>query len=64
MNDKYIDSMAYLLVDSVTRSSRRKPKRGGETKRIALNRARAGSKKANVNTSRWNDLWKTLFGSN
>jgi len=64
MNDRYIDSMAYLLVDSVTRVSRRKPRRGMETKIIALKRAQGRSKKPNVSRSRWNDLWKTLFGGN
>lgn len=64
MNDRYLDSMAYLLVDSVTRSSRRKTRRGGETKIIALKRAQGRSKKAGVGKSRWNDLWKNLFGSN
>lgn len=64
MNDRYIDSMAYLLVDSVTRISRRKPRRGRETKIIALKKAQNRSKKAKVSNSRWNDLWKNLFGGN
>jgi hypothetical protein len=63
MNDRYIDSMAYLLVDSVTGVSRRKPRRGRETKIIALKRAQGRLKKPDVSTSRWNDLWKNLFGT-
>ena len=64
MNDRYTDSMAYLLIDSVTRGSRRNPRRGAETKIIALKRAQNRAKKAKIGNSRWNDLWKNLFGRN
>ena len=62
MNDRYIDSMAYLLVDSVTGQSRHRARRAGrETKIIALKRSQNRGK-ARVSKSRWNDLWKNLFG--
>jgi hypothetical protein len=61
MNDRYIESMSYLLVDSVTGHSRRKAQRaGGETRIFALKRAQR-SRKARVSKSRWEDLWKKLF---
>lgn len=65
MNDRYIDSMAYLLVDSVTGHTRRKAYRaqrsGRDTKIIALKRSQNRSK-VRVSKSRWEDLWQKLFG--
>lgn len=62
MNDRYTDSMAYLLVDSAIRVSIKKPRRGMETRIIATKKAQSRLKKANVSRSRWNDLWRNLFG--
>ena len=60
MNDRYSDSMAYLLIESAIRS--RRPRKGGETKIVAFKRAAAKAKKTKVNKSRWTILWRNLLG--
>jgi hypothetical protein len=64
MNDRYLDSMAYLLVDSVTGNSRRNIKRSGsETMIRVLGKAQGRSVKQRSGRSRWEDLWRNLFRS-
>lgn len=61
MNERYIDTMGYLLVDSVAGGVRRS--RASDTRIIALKRAeKKRTKKARVNRTRWDLLWKNLLG--